>query len=39
MKVDSHVERERGMDVLDEEAQYELCENCIYGLIAWQKVV
>ena len=38
-KVDSHVERERGMDVLDKEAQYKLCENCIYGLIAWHKVV
>ena len=38
-KVDSHVERVRGMDVLDEEVRYELCENCIYGLIARHKVV
>ena len=26
-KVDYHVEREGWMDVLDEEARYELCEN------------
>lgn len=26
-------------NVLDVEARFELCENCIYGLIVWQEVV